>query len=49
VAQGQVLANAAQLKPIKEWVIQFERFWVDRLDHLEGYLNEIQFKEENDD
>ncbi len=41
--------NAAQLKPIKEWVIQIERFWVDRLDHLEDYLNEVQSKEENDE
>ena len=41
--------NAAQLKPVKEWVIQFERFWANSLDQLEGYLNEIQSKEEKDE
>ena len=36
--------NADQLKPIQEWVIQFEQFWSKRLDHLEEYLNKIQSK-----
>ena len=36
--------NAAKLKPIKEWVIQFEKYWMNSLDHLEDYLNEIQTK-----
>ncbi len=27
--------NAAQLKPIQDWVVQFEQFWSDNLDHLE--------------
>ncbi len=36
--------NAAQLKPVQEWVIQFERYWSDPLDHLEEYLNDIQSK-----
>lgn len=34
--------NAAQLKPIQEWVIQFERYWSNNLDHLEDYLSKIQ-------
>lgn len=34
--------NAARLKPIQEWVIQFERYWDTPLDHLDAYLNEIQ-------
>jgi DNA-binding transcriptional ArsR family regulator len=41
--------NAAQLKPVKEWVIQFERYWCNSLDQLEDYLNEIQSKEEKDE
>ncbi len=36
--------NAAQLKPIKEWVVQFEQFWNHSLDQLEDYLNELQSK-----
>lgn len=41
--------NADQLKPIQEWVIQFEQFWSDSLDHLETYLDEIQTNEVNDE
>ena len=41
--------NADQLKPIQDWVIQFEQFWTNSLDHLEDYLNEIQSKEVNDE
>lgn len=41
--------NAAKLKPVKEWVIQFERFWGNSLDYLEDYLNEVQSKEAKDE
>ena len=41
--------NAVQLKPVKEWVIQFEQFWSNSLDHLEDYLTEIQSKEVKDE
>lgn len=37
--------NAVKLKPVQEWVVQFEQFWSNSLDHLEDYLNEIQSKE----
>ncbi len=37
--------NAAKLKPIQEWVIQFEQFWGNHLDRLKDYMNEIQSKE----
>ncbi len=37
--------NAAKLKPIQEWVLQFEQFWGNNLDRLKNYLNEIQSKE----
>jgi len=34
--------NAAQLKPVQEWVVQFEKYWGSSLDQLGDYLNEIQ-------
>lgn len=34
--------NPAKLKPIQEWVIQFEKYWCNSLDNLGDYLNEIQ-------
>ena len=36
--------NPAPLKPIHEWVHQFEKFWGGTLDQLEDYLNTIQTK-----
>jgi DNA-binding transcriptional ArsR family regulator len=41
--------NAARLKPVKEWVVQFEQFWSNSLDNLEDYLNEVQSKEMKDE
>lgn len=41
--------NAAMLKPVKEWVVQFERFWGNSLNYLEDYLNEVQTKEVKDE
>ena len=37
--------NAEQLKPIHDWVTPFERFWVERFDRLDEYLDELQAKE----
>jgi len=37
--------NAVQLKPIQEWVIQFEQYWSNSLDQLEDYLKTLQSKE----
>lgn len=37
--------NAEQLKPIQEWVIQFERYWSNSLDQLDDYLHNLQSKE----
>lgn len=34
--------NAAQLKPIQEWVIQFEKYWGNSLNQLETYLDDYQ-------
>jgi DNA-binding transcriptional ArsR family regulator len=41
--------NALQLKSIKEWVVQFEQYWNNRLDHLEEYLHHIQADEVKDE
>ena len=41
--------NAAQLKTIQNWVIQFEQYWSRNLDNLGEYLNEIQSKENKDE
>jgi DNA-binding transcriptional ArsR family regulator len=41
--------NAAQLKPIHDWIQPFQRLWLHRLDRLEQYLAELQSKENQDD
>ncbi len=35
----------AALKPIHDWVKEYEELWSDRLDRLDGYLHEMQRKE----
>lgn len=37
--------NAIALKPIHDWLEDYERLWNERLDRLDGYLYEIQRKE----
>lgn len=37
--------NADQLKPIQDWVAQFEQYWTKQFDHLDDYLNDLQAKE----
>lgn len=34
--------NAQGLKPVHEWVSQFEKFWNERFDRLDEYLKELQ-------
>ena len=41
--------NGAGLKPIHDWVSDFEQFWSDRLDRLADYLDELQAKGKPDD
>ena len=41
--------NAVQLKPVKDWVVQFEEYWRNRLDRLGDYLDDIQAKEKKDE
>lgn len=33
------------LKPIHDWVKDYERLWNERLDRLDGYLYQVQRKE----
>lgn len=37
--------DALALKPVHDWVREYERLWNERLDRLDGYLQEIQGKE----
>ncbi|MDX1473486.1 MAG: metalloregulator ArsR/SmtB family transcription factor [Reinekea sp.] len=41
--------NAQAMKPVQEWVTQFQAFWAPRLDALGDYLNEVQTGEQTDD
>ena len=37
--------EATALRPIYDWVSDFERLWNERLDRLDSYLEEVQRKE----
>jgi DNA-binding transcriptional ArsR family regulator len=41
--------NGAPLKPIHEWVSNFERMWTERFDALEEVLEELKEEEGDDD
>ena len=30
------------LRPLHEWVVKYEQAWHDRMDRLDGYLQELQ-------
>lgn len=34
--------NAAKLEPVRQWVIQFDQYWVNSLQQLDVYLATIQ-------
>jgi DNA-binding transcriptional ArsR family regulator len=36
------------LKPIHDWLEHYERMWNERLDRLDGYLYQVQRKENDD-
>ena len=40
--------NAMQLKPVQDWVVQFERYWNNPLDQLGEYLQQLQSKPDSD-
>jgi|SRR5712691_2204692 len=37
--------EAKPLRDIADWVVQYRRFWEERLDRLEDYLRKLQTKE----
>lgn len=38
-----------ELRPIQEWIHQFEKYWGGALEQLDGYLTEIQAKGDKSD
>ena len=36
-----------ELRPIEEWIHQFEKYWGNTLDQLDNYLTDIQAKGKN--
>jgi DNA-binding transcriptional ArsR family regulator len=40
--------NAGQLKLIHDWVAPFEKFWNEKFDRLDEYLQEVQKKEKTE-
>jgi hypothetical protein len=38
--------NGDALKPIHDWVKQYERLWSDRFDELDVVLDELKQKEQ---
>jgi DNA-binding transcriptional ArsR family regulator len=41
--------NGRALKPIHDWVKDYERLWADRFDELDLVLEELKREEEDDD
>ena len=41
--------NGSALKPIHDWVKNYEKSWSDRFDQLDLVLEELKLKEEGDD
>ena len=37
-----------ELRPLQEWMHQFEKYWGNTLDQLENYLTEIQVRGKNE-
>ena len=41
--------NGHALKPIHDWVRNYERFWSERFDRLDDVLEELEQEEEGED
>jgi DNA-binding transcriptional ArsR family regulator len=41
--------NGRALRPIHDWVKNYERLWAERFDELDVVLEELKQEEENDD
>jgi hypothetical protein len=40
--------NGRVLKPIHDWVKEYEQTWTERFDELDAVLEELKTKEEGD-
>jgi DNA-binding transcriptional ArsR family regulator len=40
--------NGPALKPIHDWVKDYERLWLERFDRMDGVLEELKKEEEGD-
>jgi hypothetical protein len=47
--QRRYRLNGQALKPIHDWVSNYERLWSDRFDELDVVLAELKAKEQGDD
>jgi DNA-binding transcriptional ArsR family regulator len=36
----------ARLRPLHEWLAKYEQAWAERLDRMDGYLKQLQRKED---
>src|SRR5471030_3254961 len=41
--------EAKPLRDVADWVVQYKKFWDERLDRLEDYLRELQAQESKDE
>ena len=41
--------NPHKLAPVRQWVIQFDQYWINSLEQLDDYLNELQGGERADE
>jgi DNA-binding transcriptional ArsR family regulator len=41
--------NPACLRPLGDWIAQYEDLWNERLDRLDDYLNELQHRDDAPD
>ncbi len=41
--------EAQPLREAADWMVQYRRFWDERLDRLDAYLRELQAQEKTDD
>jgi DNA-binding transcriptional ArsR family regulator len=41
-------ARLEKLSEVSEWVEQYRRYWTERLDSLDDYLQQLKTKQQND-
>ena len=43
------IARLEKLNQVSDWVEQYRKYWDDKLDALENYLDQLQSKEKNNE